>query len=78
MFYYATGPSRRATKPSFADKCVPKLELGNEGPKARFNNFAEPPYANGMFILMRAVSVLWTSADFAMWRLRLALFEDSR
>src|SRR5438309_10587544 len=36
------------------------------------------PYANGMFALMRAVSVLWTSADFAMWRLRLALFDESR
>ena len=31
-----------------------------------------------MFILIRAVSVLWTSADFAMWRLRLALFDESR
>ena len=38
----------------------------------------QPPYANGMFILTRAVSVLWTSADFAMWRLRLALFDESR
>ena len=31
-----------------------------------------------MFILIRAVSVLWTSADFAMCRLRLALFDESR
>ena len=35
-------------------------------------------YANGMFNLTRAVSVLWTSADLAMWRLRLALFDESR
>src|SRR6202521_4592951 len=33
---------------------------------------------NGMFDLIRYVSVLSTSADLAMWRLRLALFEESR
>ena len=33
---------------------------------------------NGMFDLMRYVSVLSTSADLAMWRLRLALFEESK
>ena len=31
-----------------------------------------------MFDLIRYVSVLSTSADLAMWRLRLALFEESR
>ena len=35
-------------------------------------------YPNGMFSLIRFSSVLWTSADFAMWRLRLALFDDNR
>ena len=34
--------------------------------------------ANGMFDLIRYVSVLSTSTDFAMWRLRLPLFEDRR
>jgi hypothetical protein len=34
--------------------------------------------ANGMFDLIRYVSVLSTSADLAMWRLRLPLFEESR
>ena len=33
---------------------------------------------NGMFDLIRYVSVLSTSADLAIWRLRLALFEESR
>ncbi len=31
-----------------------------------------------MFALIRAVSVESTTADFAMWRFRLALFEESR
>ena len=31
-----------------------------------------------MFDLIRYVSVLSTSADFAMWRLRFALFEESK
>ena len=31
-----------------------------------------------MFSLIRAVSVLSTSADFDMWRLRLPLFDESR
>ena len=31
-----------------------------------------------MFDLIRYVSVLSTSADLAMWRLRLPLFEESR
>ena len=31
-----------------------------------------------MFDLMRYVSVLSTAFDFAMWRLRLPLFEESR
>ncbi len=31
-----------------------------------------------MFDLIRYVSVLSTSLDLAMWRLRLALFEESR
>jgi len=35
-------------------------------------------YAKGMFDLIRYVSVLSTSADFAMWRLRFALFEESK
>ena len=34
--------------------------------------------AKGMFDLIRYVSVLSTSADFAMWRLRFALFEESK
>ena len=33
---------------------------------------------NGMFDLIRYVSVLSTSVDFAMWRFRFALFEESR
>ena len=35
-------------------------------------------YAKGMFIFIRATSVLCTTADFAMWRLSLPLFEESR
>ena len=35
-------------------------------------------YAKGMFDLIRYVSVLSTWADFAMWRLRFALFEESK
>ena len=31
-----------------------------------------------MFALIRAVSVLWTWADFAMCRLRLALLDESK
>src|SRR3954466_2906552 len=34
--------------------------------------------ANGMFSLIRCVSVESTTADFAMCRLRLALFDESR
>ncbi len=34
--------------------------------------------ANGMFDLIRYVSVLSTSADLAIWRLRLPLFEESK
>ncbi len=46
--------------------------------RRRGDNERAVAYANGMFILMRAVSVLSTSADFAMWRLRFALFDESK
>lgn len=35
-------------------------------------------YANGMFILIRATSVLSTTADFAMWRFFLPLLVESK
>ncbi len=35
-------------------------------------------YAKGMFSLIRASSVLWTTADFAMWRFSFPLFEESK
>jgi hypothetical protein len=51
---------------------------GDGSTESRPTKAASRDQANGMFDLMRYVSVLSTSADLAMCRLRLPLFEDSK